>query len=436
MHPELRTKIENLSDAGLLEMSEADPADYLPEFLRLAQEEVTRRGGKVELEARARGAKPKVCPACRTEGSSQAHFCPQCGSPLVAEHEPSPVALVTAPKQQTPVVTDDSSAASEATAGQIIAAKTPATAAVMVADRHENVAQSASVDRQENRYFYAVGTQKNGPVSLDDLCALAADEKITRKTRVWQPGMKSWQAAGTLPEIFCDLPPDLESDTLLVLTPPPLTIPTNQSTRATPSNLWSQPPQAEAIAGSGNFMKQRRTLFIVLWPIAFLLLGLAEFLETSHDDSSGYPKLKVLSLLGVGALAIAVANWMKIHHRLWKLLPPSMASTTPGKAVGFYFIPFFNLYWMFVTFHGLARDANRTLSSLGEKRVRCNEGLALAFSIVIACQMSVGALTPLLSFPLAIANYVLWILLYGNLCRAFEVIAKHAPAEEALPLAA
>jgi hypothetical protein len=45
-----------------------------------------------------------------------------------------------------------------------------------------------------------------------------------------------------------------------------------------------------------------------------------------------------------------------ILHRGWKAVQDGKAQTTPGKAVGFLFIPFFNLYWGFVAWYGLMQE--------------------------------------------------------------------------------
>jgi len=50
-------------------------------------------------------------------------------------------------------------------------------------------------------------------------------------------------------------------------------------------------------------------------------------------------------------------------HRAWTCLQSGGAQTTPGKAVGFMFIPFFNLYWVFVAINGLPKDWNRIVAS-------------------------------------------------------------------------
>jgi hypothetical protein len=72
-------------------------------------------------------------------------------------------------------------------------------------------------------------------------------------------------------------------------------------------------------------------------------------------------------------------------YQLWKLIPADMARTTPGKAVGFLFIPFFNFYWMFIAWRGLAQDMNTTLE---QRNVPCqvNEGLGNQCCFLIILQ--------------------------------------------------
>ncbi|MBO4303421.1 MAG: hypothetical protein J6A21_02430 [Lentisphaeria bacterium] len=48
-------------------------------------------------------------------------------------------------------------------------------------------------------------------------------------------------------------------------------------------------------------------------------------------------------------------------YRYWKFLPAEEAETTPAKAVGYFFIPLFNLYWSFVAYVKLSRTLDRLL---------------------------------------------------------------------------
>ena len=48
-----------------------------------------------------------------------------------------------------------------------------------------------------------------------------------------------------------------------------------------------------------------------------------------------------------------------LHFKCWSAIPENLARTTPGKAVGGLFIPFFNLFWVFPSIWGLGADCER-----------------------------------------------------------------------------
>ena len=68
-------------------------------------------------------------------------------------------------------------------------------------------------------------------------------------------------------------------------------------------------------------------------------------------------------------------------YLLWKRVPTDIARTSPGKAVGFLFIPIFSFYWFFVAYKGLGEDMNRTLRQRGIQ-YRINESLGLVYCIL------------------------------------------------------
>lgn len=51
-------------------------------------------------------------------------------------------------------------------------------------------------------WYYSLGTQQKGPVSLDVLRQLAASGKLQRVDMVWREGMIEWQKAGQVDGIF------------------------------------------------------------------------------------------------------------------------------------------------------------------------------------------------------------------------------------------
>jgi multisubunit Na+/H+ antiporter MnhB subunit len=56
----------------------------------------------------------------------------------------------------------------------------------------------------------------------------------------------------------------------------------------------------------------------------------------------------------------AVVYWV-LYYKGWKAIQDGYARTTPGKAIGFLFIPFFNFYWVFQVTWGFAKDYNAFL---------------------------------------------------------------------------
>ena len=87
----------------------------------------------------------------------------------------------------------------------------------------------------------------------------------------------------------------------------------------------------------------------------------AMFFAASGEAGANFAM--VLVLAGFASLLMGFVIWLTLIHRLWSTIEQGNVRTTPGKAVGFLFIPFFNLYWIFIAHWGLARDWNRIMAS-------------------------------------------------------------------------
>lgn len=73
-----------------------------------------------------------------------------------------------------------------------------------------------------------------------------------------------------------------------------------------------------------------------------------------------------------------------ILHRGWAAVQDGQTDVSPGKAVGFGFIPFFSLYWNFVANVGLMRHFNRLAEARGRPDQKVTEGLAITYSVLMA----------------------------------------------------
>ncbi len=214
-------------------------------------------------------------------------------------------------------------------------------------------------------WYYSFQNQQVGPVEDDAISGLVADQKVNGSTLVWTQGMPTWQPA---------------SSTALVKYLPqaaiaPVAAPTAVPAYAVPYKT----PEME--------IKELNDLFMWFW------ICLAGSLVT----------------FGLSAIASMVLFYI-ILYRHWQLIQDGYARTSPGKAVGFLFIPFFNLYWIFEAFPGLIRDTNVYIQRYGLPVKMQDAGLATAF-----CILTLLCLIPYLNLATGVAVLVIQIILAKNL---------------------
>src|SRR6202035_3460537 len=107
--------------------------------------------------------------------------------------------------------------------------------------------------------------------------------------------------------------------------------------------------------------------------VASIVLGIGVFFAKG-DFSSVIPYLVLgcLALLYAGILALV------LYYKMWESIQDGHARTSPGKAIGFLFIPFFNLYWIFQLLWGFAQDYNAYVDRHAVNTKKLPEGLFLA----------------------------------------------------------
>lgn len=165
-----------------------------------------------------------------------------------------------------------------------------------------------------------------------------------------------------------------------------------------PWRMWARLVWVSAIAllGAG------------VWGVGFGLAAL--FGDVTFSDSlreSG----TILAMLFVGAVAgiAALVAWHVFLFRVWDVAQSFSERTTPAKAVGFLFVPLFNLYWVHVAYHGLAQDMNRQLRLVGlGERLEVSEALVVTAHVLLI----VGVLSWL--------TVITWVVSVGSLM-AFSV---------------
>lgn len=227
-------------------------------------------------------------------------------------------------------------------------------------------------------WYYAINNERLGAVTAEQVGLLISQGKVDANTPVWTHGMEKWVKLDST-----DLRQFLPSQP----SPPPLTV-------------TGTPVVASSLQSLFRVFWICGTIALVLFSIAMFFFevttdlaingegDLASVTATAWSMRVGWVLL-ILGMLPFLASAVAAAVLL---YRFWQLIQDGKARTTPGKAVGFMFIPFFNFYWVFVAFWGLAKDMNAYVRDHGVSAERVNEGVALA-----ACILSIFGKMPLVA---------------------------------------
>jgi len=172
-------------------------------------------------------------------------------------------------------------------------------------------------------WFYVENGQKNGPVTEQSLALLLSKGVINSSTLVWKEGMPEWK----------QLEATELSETVLQL--------------STVNEIQPVTPRVNP-----NGLK---TLFI--W---FFITSIA-YMVLHPVVNLLFPKSVFSSLLSCIyapiSTAAAVLKYILLY-KFWKIIQDGFAKTSPGRAVGYSFIPLFNFYWLFIAIGSLAGELN------------------------------------------------------------------------------
>jgi hypothetical protein len=119
----------------------------------------------------------------------------------------------------------------------------------------------------------------------------------------------------------------------------------------------------------------------------------------SRVSRSEEEAILISALVGFAFTIPATIVWCVWLYRAWTAVPESCRSATPGQAVGFLFIPFFNLYWCFRAIPGLSASIRRGLVAYEGPEARgAGQGLGVA-----ACIVGLIPYVGILAWPLFLA---------------------------------
>jgi hypothetical protein len=187
-------------------------------------------------------------------------------------------------------------------------------------------------------WYYEKDEQQIGPVNSEIIEQLLRNGSINELTPVWRDGLSEWKHLD-------------ETDLIWLLRD------LNPPTLPTALNINDLPSRRVKLSS----LKSLFHWWIALYYVGFFVLGVnAIFWIPGFSLSQTKIIILFISVFVYGALMNSAAILQYImHYKFWQIVQDGFASTTPGKAIGFLFIPYFNFYWIFRSIYGLAIDLNR-----------------------------------------------------------------------------
>jgi len=262
-------------------------------------------------------------------------------------------------------------------------------------------------------FYYLDPTEETvGPVSWDVLLQLHRAGAVSDETLTAEAGAGNW-------EPFVDL--RFREERRKNLPPVPgggagAAAPTEIEEAVTRTNESRPGAQAPGAAASrvGDIVREKP----IRWRWAFLLLAVisASMVAGStyqlwEDGRESFLYMNSFAVLIVPGLVVMSV----LHYQCWEALPPRFRATSPGKAVGFLFIPGFHIYWLFVSFPKLAEGILRWQRESGAERPVDARGLGVAYAVLEGVSVyGVFVSLPLVDIPLTLASLVVFGLFYAR----------------------
>lgn len=277
-----------------------------------------------------------------------------------------------------------------------------------------------------DQWFVHSNGEQMGPYTGEQLVQYAQEGSITAETMVWADGMAEWAPASQVPGLIPEAAAPVAAAAATISTawaPPGSRLAAGGAVRGA-QPLAGSLHQAQAPVGGeypqvpvkpasfglwlGTFIGG--FIFIIIGMVliipAILMAATATAAASSGAASGG--EVAGAASIGVGMVIVLILGMIAsvfsgilfyiYIYRAWFCLQPGAPQTTPGKAIGFLFIPFFNFYWIFVAFNGLPKDWNRIVSSYEDLRgaPRLSETTFLLFCI----GMFIAPLGLIMMFPM------------------------------------
>ncbi len=300
-----------------------------------------------------------------------------------------------------------------------------------------------------SQWYYAHNAETHGPVSEARLIELAGSGQVRGGDLVWREGMEQWAPSATVPGLL-PVPPvkkgppplpvvvraepqalpfpsavPVEPGTSplvpvvaviepeLSLSPRPARVVQPQAPRVVPPPVPATPLNYETGPIVPHQPKEFKDLYdqLLKFSIPVAVVGLV---------GEAIPGINIFAFLCALVLFLVLSSMFL--YKAWDLIQDGRARTTPGKAVGFRFIPFYGFYWEFVAVKGLVQDITAYARARRIAVGRISETMAV-WCCVFNILAGVLGFVPILGGLLFIPWVVLFLMLMNSVKSACIAIA-------------
>jgi hypothetical protein len=299
-------------------------------------------------------------------------------------------------------------------------------------------------------WHYAIGGEKRGPVSESDLRDRIQSGEIDVETLIWAEGMNEWRPLGLAnPEFLVEGSTEAASgqprEPMAVCSVSGAILPESEMLQY--GDRWVSPDHKETflqqlregqpstaaghqLSGNGYSYRDPAVLSkLAKWSIAIstgisILFTIADFASQNTPEDELSPALIAMGLLGVGMLGFFIVvvvifcMWTyRVAANAWSF-GGNWMTASPGWSVGWYFIPFANLWKPYTSLKGVwqsshqSADVSPAMPLWWTLWIATNVLGQISFRLVMAeaedASMVVDVIAIIVDIPLTIA---LWMII-------------------------
>jgi hypothetical protein len=285
--------------------------------------------------------------------------------------------------------------------------------------------------KEEEMWYYVLNNQQAGPTDENGLKSLLEVQTIQPTTLMWKEGMPDWVPLNKTELAY--LLPASAGPSIAAPAPAP-SAPTTAASAAMPAPSMYPAPAAPVygqpypqpgypVYPQPVYQPYPQPVYgpAMVYPYGpgYGAISAARINELDQLMTWFWVCFGTGFLFGIPWIASFVLYYV-ILYKCWKVVQDGYARTTPGQAVGFLFLPFFNWYWMFVAYGGLAKDMNAYMARHQIYAERAPEGLA-----VTTCVFNLLNLIPYVDFITILPSFIMNLVLIGQLKRsACSILAQ------------